>query len=124
MTHRQADLLYRALGVLTDEPDQAERDAEQAARLRNTAEQRRIIAIGRATNGSGFLVTAPKQPNVFALIDEDDFTRYMEFDAGYTAYNNLRGPGVGRNRAMGWLEAHRESAAYIEERAEERREQQ
>lgn len=102
MSHRQPDLAFRGLGAPT--------------KLRS--DKPRCVAIGCCANGGSFRLM---QPPVFALVDEKDFTRYMEFNAGYDAYNNLRGPGSGRNRFAGWLQARRESAAYVEEREEERR---
>lgn len=48
---------------------------------------------------------------------------YGEFIDGYTAFNRGRGPGHGRLRCAGWLQAHREMQREIEERQEERRSQ-
>lgn len=45
------------------------------------------------------------------------------FKAGYDAYFNRRGPGVGRLRSLGWLQAHRDETNEIEMRQEERRSQ-
>ena len=88
MTHRMTDTSFRGLGILSPE------------RLRQVNEQRRIIAIGRSANGSGFLVAAPPQapadwptadelaaicaPNKFdlmakairSLIDDEDWATY------------------------------------------------
>ncbi len=49
---------------------------------------------------------------------------FAEFNAGFEAYFDRRGPGQGRMRSIGWLEAHREEKVELEARAEERREQQ
>lgn len=62
-------------------------------------------------------------PPIFSLVDESDFMRYLEFNAGYTAFNQGRGPGLSRNSRLGWLKAYHEDAEYLEERKEERREQ-
>lgn len=59
MSHRMTDTSFRGLGILTPE------------RLRQVNEQRRIIAIGRASNGSGFLVTAPPQAPADFPTDEE-----------------------------------------------------
>lgn len=48
---------------------------------------------------------------------------FAEFTAGFNAYQDRHGPGVGRIRTAGWLQAQREEAAELEARAEERREQ-
>lgn len=48
---------------------------------------------------------------------------YGEFIDGYTAYFDRRGPGQGRIRCAGWLQAHCEEHREIEARQEERRPQ-
>lgn len=48
---------------------------------------------------------------------------YGEFIDGYTAFQCGRGPGQGRIRIAGWLQAHREEQREIEARQEERRSQ-
>lgn len=48
---------------------------------------------------------------------------FAEFNAGFEAYLDRRGPGQGRIRSIGWLEAHREESVELEARAEERRSQ-
>ena len=48
---------------------------------------------------------------------------YGEFIDGYTAYFDRRGPGQGRIRCAGWLQAHREEQRELEYRQEERRSQ-
>lgn len=47
---------------------------------------------------------------------------YGEFIDGYTSYFDRRGPGPGRIRCAGWLQAHREEQRELEYRQEERRE--
>ena len=48
---------------------------------------------------------------------------FSEFNGGYANYWQRRGPGVGRLRCAGWLQAHREEQRELEARQEERREQ-
>jgi len=48
---------------------------------------------------------------------------FAEYEAGYTAFGDRRGPGNGRIRAAGWLQAHRNEVAELEERQEARRSQ-
>ena len=48
---------------------------------------------------------------------------YGEFIDGYTSYFDRRGPGQGRLRCAGWLQAHREEMKELEARHEERRSQ-
>lgn len=48
---------------------------------------------------------------------------FAEFNAGYNAYFSGCGPGAGRLRISGWLQAHREEMRELEARQEERREQ-
>lgn len=103
MTHRMTDLTYRGLGAPT--------------KLRS--DKPRCVAIGCCNGGTFRLMTPP----VFALVDEADMIRFAEGEEGYHAFYRGAGPGRGKNRNIGWIRAHRESAAYIEERAEERREQ-
>ena len=50
-------------------------------------------------------------------------TAFAEFNAGYTSYWQRRGPGAGRLRCAGWLQARREEQQELEARQEERREQ-
>lgn len=45
---------------------------------------------------------------------------YGEFIDGYAAYFDRRGPGQGRIRCAGWLQAHREEQRELEARQEER----
>ena len=45
---------------------------------------------------------------------------YGEFIDGYTAYFDRRGPGQGRIRCAGWLQAHREEQRELEARREDR----
>lgn len=47
------------------------------------------------------------------------FVAWNQFSAGFDAYNAGHGPGSGRLRAAGWLQAHRELRNYLEERQEE-----
>lgn len=49
------------------------------------------------------------------------FVAWNQFNAGYHSFNQGRGPGQGRIRAAGWLQAARELRQYVEERQEERR---
>jgi hypothetical protein len=51
------------------------------------------------------------------------FVAWNQFNAGYHAYNQNRGPGHGRSRAAGWLQAALELRQELEERQEERRSQ-
>lgn len=67
---------------------------------------------------SGAFVGFPPPP--VALRFEAAFT---EFNAGYDAFFHRRGPGPGRLRCAGWLQAHREEQRELEARREERREQ-
>lgn len=46
-----------------------------------------------------------------------------EYQAGYDAYFARRGPGVGRLRAAGWLQAHRDEMRELAARTEERNSQ-
>lgn len=48
---------------------------------------------------------------------------FAEYEAGYDAYFNRRGPGTNRVRAAGWLDAHRTEKAELEQRQEDRRSQ-
>jgi hypothetical protein len=38
---------------------------------------------------------------------------FTDYEAGYNAYQNQRGPGLGRLRAFGWLQAHKDEQATI-----------
>jgi len=104
MSHRQTDLNYRGLGALTPE------------RLRQVNEQRRIIAIGRASNGSGFLVTAPPQAPADFPTDEEiaAICTPNKFDLMAKAIRSLIDDEDWAAYTMD---------AYVEEREEERREQ-
>ena len=48
---------------------------------------------------------------------------FAEYEAGYAAFGDRRGPGRNRVRAAGWLDAYRAEKRELEERAEERRSQ-
>lgn len=48
---------------------------------------------------------------------------FSEFNAGHAAYFNRRGPGPGRLRCAGWLQAHREEQQELAARQEERQQQ-
>lgn len=43
-----------------------------------------------------------------------------EFQSGYDAYFDRCGPGRGRQRIAGWLQAYRDEKAELEQRQEER----
>lgn len=45
---------------------------------------------------------------------------YGEFIDGYTAFFDRRGPGQGRIRCAGWLQAYREEQRELESRREDR----
>jgi len=51
------------------------------------------------------------------------YVAWNQFSAGFHAFNQGYGPGHGRIRAAGWLQAHHELQRYVEERQEERRAQ-
>lgn len=42
------------------------------------------------------------------------------FQAGYCAYLDRRGPGIGRLRNAGWLQARKDFCAEMRQRADER----
>ncbi len=94
------------------------RQLVDGVRERLRSDKPRCIAIGCCANGASFRLMTPP---VFALVDESDFMRYLEFNAGYAAFNQGRWPGRSRNSRLGWLKACHEDAQYLEERAEERR---
>lgn len=72
----------------------------------------------KANGRKVMVVGAVVQPGVMSIAA----TVFSEFKAGHTAYFDRKGPGRGRFRSAGWLQAYREEKAEIEERQEERRE--
>lgn len=50
----------------------------------------------------------------------DDEQRSLYWTAGYTAYCNGKGPGRGRENALGWLAAHHDAVIEVAERAIDR----
>lgn len=66
-----------------------------------------------------------KMPADFANVEEllqgmDTEQRSLYFTAGYTAYCNGRGPGRGRENALGWLAAYHDDMAELEAQATDR----
>jgi len=50
------------------------------------------------------------------------YFRYIlpRINAGATAYQDRRGPGIGKLRSTGWLQAHLDECTEIAQRADER----
>lgn len=71
---------------------------------------KRILVCGAITQAPTITPTALKF-----------FVAFSQFNAGYHSYNQGRGPGQGRIRAAGWLQAAHELQRSLEERQEERR---
>lgn len=71
-----------------------------------------------ATRIIGNVRMLPRLPIVLTLT-----AVLSECQAGYDAYFDRRGPGVGRLRCAGWLQAYHDERAELEARQEERRSQ-
>ncbi len=54
------------------------------------------------------------------VLRPDVVAALAEYQAGYTAYQNRRGPGLGLLRTAGWLQAWRDERAELRQRAEQR----
>lgn len=57
---------------------------------------------------------------VDAVLRPDAVATFAEYQAGYSAYFNRRGPGSGFVRSAGWLQAAKDERRELRQRADER----
>lgn len=63
---------------------------------------------------------APVFDAMDTVLRPDAVAAWTEYQTGYVAYLDRRGPGLGLMRTAGWLQAWRDERAELRQRADER----